>query len=154
MSKSKLPILLDNEWCLRLEHYKGVATAQQSQWLESLLSSEDDFSFHLKKCWSCSEFVAMWCSKNPVMLKELIDSGDLYKSYKQSYMNDQLSKKLRNAITEDDLFKILRQFRNREVVRVVWRDFNKEADLEETTADMTFLAETCLQHALEFLYLI
>ena len=154
MSKSKLPILLDNEWDLRLEHYKGVATAQQSQWLESLLSSEDDFSFHLKKCWSCSEFVAMWCSKNPVMLKELIDSGDLYKSYKQSYMNDQLSKKLRNAITEDDLFKILRQFRNREVVRVVWRDFNKEADLEETTADMTFLAETCLQHALEFLYLI
>ena len=152
MSKNKLPKLLDNEWRLRLEHYKGVVTTEQSQWLESLLGSEDDFSFHLKKCWSCSEFIAMWCSKNPEKFRQLVSSGELYRSYKKDEMNERLTQDLKDVASENDLLRVLRQFRNREITRIIWRDFNRESDLEETTFDMTSLAETSIRNALDFLY--
>ena len=47
---------------------------------------------------------------------------------------------------------MLRQFRTREMVRIIWRDLTRSAELEETTADMSRLAEACLQGALDFLY--
>tara|TARA_B110000908_G_scaffold72242_1_gene87193 strand:- start:1153 stop:4101 length:2949 start_codon:yes stop_codon:yes gene_type:complete len=154
MSKQNIPALIDEQWRLRLEHFENITTAEQSQWLKSFLIDNSSFAYHLKRAWGCSEFIAMSCSKNPVMLKQLVDSGDLYTTYKSHEIDSRLSKHLNGAITEHDLFRLLRQFRNREVVRIIWRDLNKEADLEETTADMTSLAEACLQQALDFLYRI
>lgn len=150
MSKKTLPTLLDKQWQLRLHHFKHVATTKQLQWLMSVLTGKSKLSWQLKKVWSCSEFAAMSCSKKPDTLKQLIDSGDLYVVYGQDGMEYRLSKILSSTETEDDLFKILRQFRNREIIRIIWRDFSKEADLKETTADMTSLAEVCLKVALKF----
>jgi glutamate-ammonia-ligase adenylyltransferase len=43
----------------------------------------------------------------------------------------------------------LRRFRNREMLRIIWRDLCGLATLGETFAGLTALAETCLQVALE-----
>ena len=152
MSEKILPTLLDKQWQLRLQHFKHVATTEQSQWLVSLLAGKSKLSWQLKRVWSCSEFVAMSCSKTPDILKQLINSGDLHATYEQSGMKYRLSKLLSSTETEEELLKILRQFRNREIIRIIWRDFSKEANLKETTADMTSLAEACLQIALKFSY--
>ncbi|MFT7267056.1 MAG: glutamate-ammonia-ligase adenylyltransferase [Porticoccus sp.] len=150
MSEKILPTLLDKQWQLRLQHFKHVATTEQSQWLASLLAGKSKLSWQLKQVWSCSEFVAISCSKKPDTFKQLIDSGDLHAAYEQGDMECRLSQLLSSTETEEDLFKILRQFRNREIIRIIWRDFSKEADLKETTADMTSLAEACLKIALKF----
>ena len=42
----------------------------------------------------------------------------------------------------------LRRFRNRAMVKIVWRDLNGLATLAETFASLTALAETCLQAAI------
>jgi [glutamine synthetase] adenylyltransferase / [glutamine synthetase]-adenylyl-L-tyrosine phosphorylase len=131
MSEKILPTLLDKQWQLRLQHFKHVATTEQSQWLVSLLAGKSKLSWQLKRVWSCSEFVAMSCSKTPDILKQLINSGDLHATYEQSGMKYRLSKLLSSTETEEDLLKILRQFRNREIIRIIWRDFSKEANLKK-----------------------
>ena len=63
-------------------------------------------------------------------------------------MNERLTQDLKDVTSENDLLRVLRQFRNREITRIIWRDFNRESDLEETTFDMTSLAETSIRNAL------
>ena len=53
------------------------------------------------------------------------------------------------AIQERGLDDGLRRFRNREMLRIVWRDLNGLASLAETFESLTVLAEICLQSALE-----
>ena len=155
MSRKPLPSLLHEQWLLRREHFDHMASSEQSQWLDDVLNSggsDSGFSFDLILVWSCSEFVASICSGNPEMFQQLVGSGDLGVSYTSESMMACLSFRLESAETEDDLLQQLRRFRNREMVRIVWRDFTRAATLEETTADMTRLAEACLQCALDFLY--
>jgi glutamate-ammonia-ligase adenylyltransferase len=159
MTQKSLPALLEDQWLLRLEHFNHMASDEQSQWLESLIDGESkqdgdatQFVSDLKLVWSCSEFVAAACSGRPDIFQQLVESGDLADSYTEGVMEQRLSERLQNAETEDGLFRELRQFRAREMIRVVWRDFTRSASLEETTADMTALAEACLQCTLDFLY--
>jgi glutamate-ammonia-ligase adenylyltransferase len=56
---------------------------------------------------------------------------------------------LAQAIREHGLEAGLRRFRNREMLRIVWRDLCGTATLGETFASLTALAETCLEAALE-----
>ncbi|MEM1155992.1 MAG: bifunctional [glutamate--ammonia ligase]-adenylyl-L-tyrosine phosphorylase/[glutamate--ammonia-ligase] adenylyltransferase, partial [Pseudomonadota bacterium] len=45
---------------------------------------------------------------------------------------------------------VLRRFRQRHIVRIVWRDFCRLADTIETMRDMTLLAEACISAAVQF----
>jgi glutamate-ammonia-ligase adenylyltransferase len=57
--------------------------------------------------------------------------------------------RLRELIGQDGLEAGLRRFRNREMLRIVWRDLCGLATLGETFCDLTRLAEVCLQAALD-----
>jgi len=57
--------------------------------------------------------------------------------------------RLTEAIQESSLETGLRRFRNREMLRIVWRDLNGLATLGETFFSLTSLAEICLQAAIE-----
>lgn len=157
MPLKTLPEPLEQQWLLRLEQFNHRATEAQIQWFDSVINNQvdglgADFISSLKTVWACSEFVAGACAGRPEMFRQLVESGDLSASYSDKTMMEQLSARLLEAKTEEDLFRVLRQFRAREMVRVVWRDFIRAASLEETTADMTALAESCLQNTLDFLY--
>jgi glutamate-ammonia-ligase adenylyltransferase len=56
---------------------------------------------------------------------------------------------LAERIRQDGLDPGLRRFRNREMLRIVWRDLCGLATLGETFSSLTTLAEVCLQAALE-----
>ena len=54
-----------------------------------------------------------------------------------------------SSLNDSDFMSALRRFRNREYLRVVWRDFSRKAHLEDTLNDVTALADTTIHLALE-----
>jgi glutamate-ammonia-ligase adenylyltransferase len=56
---------------------------------------------------------------------------------------------LQTEITESSLDAGLRRFRNRQMLRIIWRDLCGLATLAETFSDLTALAEICLQAAID-----
>ncbi len=110
-----------------------------------------------KQVFAFSDFVARSCIRNPEVLNGLVNSGDLQRSYEKGEFRNKLSKVLweAEALPEEDdakLGNILAGFRLREMLRIAWRDLAGWADLLETMADLSTLADTCITHAFSVLY--
>lgn len=86
---------------------------------------------------NCSEFAAGLLDRYPDWSRNLDDvcAPDITR--------------LSSATREHGLESGLRRFRNREMLRIVWRDLCGLAPLAETFASLTSLAEICLQAAIE-----
>ncbi|MFO1432424.1 MAG: bifunctional [glutamate--ammonia ligase]-adenylyl-L-tyrosine phosphorylase/[glutamate--ammonia-ligase] adenylyltransferase [Candidatus Competibacteraceae bacterium] len=106
----------------------------------------------LVRVWACSDFVARACARDPAMLHELLNSGDLAGAYPSGRYATRLAELLQSAADEDQLSTRLRRFRNREMVRIAWRDLVGAASLEETLGDLSDLADAVTDGALEKLY--
>ncbi|MDO9565435.1 MAG: bifunctional [glutamate--ammonia ligase]-adenylyl-L-tyrosine phosphorylase/[glutamate--ammonia-ligase] adenylyltransferase [Candidatus Desulfaltia sp.] len=115
----------------------------------------------LKQVFAFSDFVARSCVHTPELLKNLIKSNDLQRSYKANEYNDKLKTALLSLEGDakpgiqspvSSLQHIFRRFRLYEMVRIAWRDLAGWADLEETMADLSALADACINHALSCLY--
>ncbi|MFA5631238.1 MAG: bifunctional [glutamate--ammonia ligase]-adenylyl-L-tyrosine phosphorylase/[glutamate--ammonia-ligase] adenylyltransferase [Porticoccaceae bacterium] len=119
-------------------------------WLDEALA-DADFNAALLRVWSCSSFVFETCMTWPEVLGDLIASADLAASYGEAGYREHLAPRLAAIADEKDLHRALRQFRRREMVRIVWRDFSRVAPLLETTGDLTRLAEACIAGALDTL---
>lgn len=97
-----------------------------------------------------SQFIAESCIRNPALLIDLADSGDLFSASRRAHYAEALARD--NTAGEAELMTQLRVFRRREMVRIAWRDLAGWADLDETLRDLSALAESCIEYALEFLY--
>ncbi len=138
------------------EALQSVAMAFCAQ-LEEKLQQEDwhvfdneQFACSVLKVVCCSQFISESWLREPQLIADLVDSGDLFSCVRrESYLPA-----LQNhpADTEAGLAKQLRLFRGREMVRIAWRDLAGWSDLDETLADLTALAEACIQTALDFCY--
>ncbi len=102
----------------------------------------------LPSIFCASEFIASWCIRNPEKLAELIQSGDLDQSYQATQWWQSLEARVEYGADEADLDRGLRQFRQREMVRLGWRDLAGCSDLEETMLGVSRLAEVCIELAL------
>jgi len=102
--------------------------------------------------WGISDFVAHNCVRNPEILLSLVKTGDLQRSYGRNDYRERLSGCVSPVVEEEDLGRRLRLFRQREMVRIAWRDLGGMADVCETMADLSGLAEVCLEQALAKLY--
>jgi [glutamine synthetase] adenylyltransferase / [glutamine synthetase]-adenylyl-L-tyrosine phosphorylase len=106
----------------------------------------------LGRVWIGSDFVADLCCSAPAMLFDLMDSGDLQRNYnKQDYINKLVSR-LTEVGSEEALMRELRLFRQRELVRIIWRDLARTATLIDTTRHVSWLADVCIDQALNWLY--
>ena len=121
-------------------------TAQDQQ----LLEDNAEFTKSWAKVWTCSQFVANSCLQNPAIIIELVASERLFSDTARHDYRILLAAK--SVTTEADLMSFLRYFRRREMIRIAWRDLAGWADLSETMTDLTELADSCIQHALQFLY--
>ncbi|MCV6615249.1 MAG: bifunctional [glutamate--ammonia ligase]-adenylyl-L-tyrosine phosphorylase/[glutamate--ammonia-ligase] adenylyltransferase [Cellvibrionaceae bacterium] len=130
------------QWCER-------ASDEQRSTLEAALADES-LARQLAKAWGGSQFIFENCRQHPALLLDLIASGELQQSLSAEDFHAQL--KATECAKDSDLERLLRQYRRRAMIRIVWRDFNQLAPLEETTGDMSSLAEASTQLALEFHY--
>ncbi|MFO7860234.1 MAG: hypothetical protein R6U41_03315 [Desulfosalsimonas sp.] len=109
---------------------------------------EDD----LCRVFAFSEYAARQCLRNPGMIRELLESGDLERLYPTDQYQQYVARAAGQAADEDGLAVALRRLRHREMVRIAWRDLTGRADLFETMAELSALADACVQQGLDFLY--
>ena len=98
-----------------------------------------------------SDFVADTCIRQPSLLWDLINSGDLENPYKTGTYIDKLQPLIAQVNNDSQLEKSLRLFRRREMVRIAWRDLAEWADLFSTMSELTALAEACIDGALGYI---
>jgi len=105
-----------------------------------------------KQVFAFSNYVADNCTLKPQLLNELINSGDLERSYTPGRYDGLLETELKNVQEEQQLGRKLREIRRREMIRICWRDICGWADFFETVSDLSLFADACLNHSLMFLY--
>jgi glutamate-ammonia-ligase adenylyltransferase len=106
----------------------------------------------LASVWAASPFIAGHCARRPELLFDLADSGRLLRGNGADEYRDLLCRALEDVGGEAELMAVLRRFRNREMVRIAWRDIAGWAALDETLLDVSLLAETCVRESLDFLF--
>lgn len=103
------------------------------------------------RVWACSEYVATSCTRDPGLLRRLIDDGQLLQRAPQTWIAADLEKHGATA-SEPELMETLRRFRRRHMVRIAWRDIAGWADLDETLRDLSTLADVCIEFAYRRMY--
>jgi glutamate-ammonia-ligase adenylyltransferase len=117
-----------------------------------------EFNVAIVKVCGSSLFVAESCTRKPELLVDLVNSGDLSAIYSEKSYVEKLVLSAAGGLartpveTQAELMAELRHFRRREMVRIAWRDLAGWAELSETLADLSHLADACIQYALDFLY--
>ena len=106
----------------------------------------------LFQVFTLSEFVASSCIRKPYILKDLLTSGDLARSYEPGEYGARTKAVAGSAKDEASLAEALRKLRTREMVRIAWRDLTGKANLHETLGDLSLFADACLTYALDALY--
>ncbi len=106
----------------------------------------------LKKIFVFSSFFARQSIRHPDMLLGLIDSEDLFRSYDERTYEAITNHQCRAADDLTMLSQELRKIRAREMIRIAFRDLSGHAGLGETMADLSALADACLETALASIY--
>lgn len=104
----------------------------------------------LATVWCASDFISSWCIRNPLKFTELVDQEALDQPIEDDFFADALNDEIGAEAEEAKLDSRLRQFRQRQMVRLAWRDLAGFADLEETMQAVSSLAEASLEVALKY----
>ncbi len=134
------------------------AERQWQQWCDALAQVDATppqaaaFRETLLRVFEASDYVAQAALRYIDLLPELLHRGDLERSYTEGEYKARLADLLAQVTDEAALFRQLRLFRRREMVRIIWRDITLMAPLGETLEDLSALADASIQHALDQLY--
>jgi len=147
-----LPPPLQHEAALAHERLLAACNEEQRGAYAALLNDDDTFTARLAKLVACSQFAAQLCKRFPEWLLTFQLSGELDRAIPPEQWPARLQQHLGNIDTAETLDSHLRQFRNREFLRILWRDLNRLTNMAEITADISAVAEICIQAALDFHY--
>lgn len=120
--------------------------------LSDLKGLPERFNADLIRVLAGSDYAAEQCCRNPRLLEELMAQNDLYREYPVGEYAGQLARRLEIADSEELLHMLLRKFRQREMVRIIWRDLTRISDMRQTTRDLSALADACIDQALNWLH--
>ena len=102
----------------------------------------------LARVLACSPFVAGLCQRKPDLLLAMLNAGDLHRSLDEADFRAGLQEAL--DLPDAELDTVMRVFRQRHMLRIVWRDFCRSADTLETVRDTSLLAEACIAQSLDY----
>ncbi len=116
------------------------------------LSLSPELVKRLKMIFVLSDFVTKSLIKNPRILQDLLETGDLNRDYSRADYREKLDKEIRIYEDREEVARRLRAVRNREMVRIAWRDLLGIADTHKTIKELSFFAEACIDKVTEFFY--
>ena len=99
-----------------------------------------------------SDFVAEQLQRYPQLLLNEQVIALLQRELAPGEMRAMLQANLADCADEDDLGRRLRRFRNRQQVRIIWRDVTRQAALVETCRDLSDMADACIDLAYQWIY--
>ena len=104
------------------------------------------------KIWACSEFVARQCIRRPGIVDELVTEGLEAGRSAEDYQ--QLVVQAIDAAepTDESLMRALRLLRQKEMVRIAWRDLAGLAEVEPVLHELSDFAEAMIVQTLGHLY--
>ena len=152
------PQLISASYQRRFEGFQ--AAHSDPAWLAQRLTEFPEyplFAEHLQLLWGASDFVGEQSETDPELFQQLVDSGDLQRSYSSEDLLTAINQRLSDnekALNEEQLAAQLRLFRRREQIRIIWRDFSRQASMPETTRELTWMAEAAITAALNVLHSI
>jgi len=98
--------------------------------------------------WCASDFIASWCIRHPKPFVTMLKTGRLERNISETDWLQYRAELVAVSVDEKSLDRELREFRQRCMVQIAWRDIAGLAEVEETIAMLSRLAEVCLQVAL------
>ncbi len=122
---------------------------EDQAWVESSLLPHKE---ELLRVWALSEFASKLCATQPAILASLLNTNDLFRRYPDGHYAHTLRHQLAQLETEFDLHQCLRRFRNREMLRIAWRDICGHVSLTQTMHDLSSLADACIAETLHVLH--
>ncbi|MEE7625903.1 bifunctional [glutamate--ammonia ligase]-adenylyl-L-tyrosine phosphorylase/[glutamate--ammonia-ligase] adenylyltransferase [Methylobacter sp. Wu8] len=155
---------IESEFAALPDQLRATVIDSLTKWDERVtelklnITPTPEFNAAIVKVWCSSLFVAESCTRKPELLADLVNSGDLSAVYSENNYAEKLVLSSAEGLaqtpveTQAELMTKLRWFRRREMVRIAWRDLAGWAELSETLADLSHLADACIQYALDFLY--
>ncbi|OCX23296.1 bifunctional [glutamate--ammonia ligase]-adenylyl-L-tyrosine phosphorylase/[glutamate--ammonia-ligase] adenylyltransferase [Pseudomonas graminis] len=132
-------------WRTALDSLTDEARQSFQTWPEARLQAFD------RVC-AASDFVADQVSRDPLMLLDLAESGELERSFAPGELLGHIASAVIQAASDDELGRNLRRQRTRQQVRIIWRDLTRQADLVETCRDLSDMADGCIDLAYKWLY--
>lgn len=111
------------------------------------LAAQAPWHEQLPRAFALSPFLADTAQRDPASFISLMQSGLLHRTIEEHEWAQELAVQLQQDGAE--LHRELRLFRRRHMCRIVWRDFLRLADTNETIVDTSLLAETCIRAALQ-----
>ena len=144
--------------------WKTYALAAESH--AAIIEANKDFFEELLQVWGFSDFISQICLRDPDLLMDLFQGKYLLEAYPRDFYREKLKSILTDfdhgtptALSNADLTsqipilqRLLRNFRQREMVRIAWRDLSGRATLEETMTDLSAFADACIDCSLTVLY--
>ena len=149
---NSVPAILQPTLSQHWQQFEAVRQARQLPDLASLLPQgihPDTFFRQLARAFAASEFIAKTSVVRPEYLLELVQSGALFRSQTQDDLTA-LGAVLAASASEPEFDKSLRQQRQRAMIRIIWRDLNRIASMEETTGELSAFADRVIQLAASF----
>ena len=146
--------ILERYWQRLLEKEEAQPDSPK---LSALVTAEPGFAQQLVRVWSASDYAATLCVQNPALLIDLKTSGELERAGKDDFHAELAARLVQLqdvAPAEQDatLKRVLRQYQQRQMLRIVWRDVCVLADVKEICADISSLADAQLDNALHVLH--
>jgi glutamate-ammonia-ligase adenylyltransferase len=127
----------------RLDNFITAYGARAS--LFELWNSNSTIFELLIKLFDRSEFLAELAIRTPDLVDDLVTSGRL----RRSKSADETLRDLRHGLKDKNQFLWLRRYHQAELMRIGLRDILGLADFEQHLAELSALADACLQYALE-----
>ncbi|RYY04816.1 MAG: bifunctional [glutamate--ammonia ligase]-adenylyl-L-tyrosine phosphorylase/[glutamate--ammonia-ligase] adenylyltransferase [Gammaproteobacteria bacterium] len=136
------------------EQFEQNRLKQELPALESLLANFIDpatFNVQLTRAFSASEFIAKTCAIHPGFLIELVQSGVLFQPMGDDSLVD-FEAAIAASTNDAELDKTLRQSRNKAMIRIIWRDLNRCASMQQITGELSRFADSAIQTTANYHY--
>ncbi|MES2821029.1 MAG: bifunctional [glutamate--ammonia ligase]-adenylyl-L-tyrosine phosphorylase/[glutamate--ammonia-ligase] adenylyltransferase [Pseudomonadota bacterium] len=145
-----LPVVLHPLAARAAQSFRLAVQALPAEARGQVWSAERQAAF--ERVCAASDFVAEQALREPGAFLTLVDSGELDRPLQPGELRAQLAATLAECAEEAQLGALLRRFRNRQQVRIIWRDLTRQADLIQTCHDLSDLADACIDLAYAWLY--
>ncbi|HTQ98392.1 MAG TPA: bifunctional [glutamate--ammonia ligase]-adenylyl-L-tyrosine phosphorylase/[glutamate--ammonia-ligase] adenylyltransferase [Candidatus Acidoferrum sp.] len=129
-------------------------TLESQPQLRGVFERHRSWQAELPELWLASDHAIELCMSRTALVADLVSEGDVAREYADwSAHLAAFRRRFLPAIAGDDhslptLQHVLRLFRQREWLRIVWRDVTRRATLQQTCNDLTALADACIRYAL------